>query len=83
MSKYISNAILNALSQSLTPKSDFFLRRLKSNNKNTEKTKAPKIALILMAHLENPRNILINSKPINPSKDINRNNAKEELSENE
>ena len=74
---------MNALSQSLTPKSDFFLSRLKSNNKNTEKTKAPKIALILMAHLENPRNILINSKPINPSNDINRNPVREELSENE
>ena len=83
MSKYIVNAILNALSQSLTPKSDFFRRRLKSNNKNIEKTKAPKIALILIAHLENPRNILMNSNPINPSNDINKNPPKNELSENE
>jgi hypothetical protein len=58
---------LKAVSQSLIPKSDFFLKRLKSTNKNTEKIKAPKMALILIADLENPLNILTNSKTINPS----------------
>ena len=74
---------MNALSQSLNPKSDFFRRRLKSNSKNIEKTKAPKIALILMAHLENPQNILMNSNPINPSNDISKKPPKNELSEKE
>jgi hypothetical protein len=74
---------LKAVSQSLISKSDFFLKRLKSTNKNTEKIKAPKMALILIADLENPLNILINSKTINPSNDINRNPIRKELSENE
>jgi hypothetical protein len=71
------------VSQSLIPKSDFFLRRLKSYNRYKEKTNAPKIALTLIAHLENPTNILINSKAIRPRSDINKNPARKELCENE
>ena len=83
ISKYIWKAKLKAVSQSLIPKSDLFLKRLKSTNKNKEKIKAPKMALILIADLENPLNILTNSKIINPSNDINRNPIRNELSENE
>ena len=75
--------MLKAVSQSLIPKSDFFLRRLKSNNRNIEKTEAPNIALSLIAILENLRNDLINSNPIKPINDINRNSSMNLFSENE
>jgi hypothetical protein len=76
-------AILKAVSQSLIPKSDFLLSKLKSYNKNKEKIKAPKIALALIAPLLNCLNILANSKPINPNNDINKNAAKPFFSEKE
>ena len=43
----------------------------------------PKKALYLMAFLENPRKSLINSNPINPTNDMNKNLPMKLDSENE